>query len=435
MSNARDKANIPSLNFSSTGIDDNATSTAITIDSSERVGIGTASPTSKLQVEGSTTINSTGSPPLTIHHTDGNTVALAFQNNASDNHSLMFTDGDFRINYDGSEKMRIDSSGNVGIGTSTPTARFDTRISTLTGKVAEFHNSSGYGIDLTVESNSGVNTISSGTTQGLAFATNSSSNERMRIDSSGKVGIGVSSPSKLLTITNPGSDSAIQIRNSLGNRMVEIGAWTGNKGVVRLFDDSTEAVRIASESAVKTYFNGGNVGIGNTNPSEKLEVTGTVKATAFQGDGSALTNLPASGKTLGITEFTNNTRTSVPQSSNGLLWSFTYSQIKANSTLKFNIQLAGWNNSPSALIWRVIYDGTTHDHHLNFSYFNSYLHSQNGNFIIDGSSSTGNKTVEIRFISANGSSNHPFQVWNPNGSEDARLDQCISRATITELDF
>ena len=30
MSNARDKANIPSLNFSSTGIDDNATSTAIT---------------------------------------------------------------------------------------------------------------------------------------------------------------------------------------------------------------------------------------------------------------------------------------------------------------------------------------------------------------------------------------------------------------------
>ena len=36
MSNARDKANIPALNFSSTGIDDNATSTAITIDSSEK---------------------------------------------------------------------------------------------------------------------------------------------------------------------------------------------------------------------------------------------------------------------------------------------------------------------------------------------------------------------------------------------------------------
>jgi hypothetical protein len=39
MSNARDKANIPALNFSSTGIDDNATSTAITIDSSEKTQI------------------------------------------------------------------------------------------------------------------------------------------------------------------------------------------------------------------------------------------------------------------------------------------------------------------------------------------------------------------------------------------------------------
>ena len=107
--------------FTSTGIDDNATSTAITIDASENVGIGTGSPSSygKFAIRGSETIATFGE--TSAHFSDAATGSM-YITHASNNISLK-TDGDlglFANNADSviisttaTERMRIDSSGRV----------------------------------------------------------------------------------------------------------------------------------------------------------------------------------------------------------------------------------------------------------------------------------------------------------------------------------
>lgn len=161
-----------------TGIDDNSDATAMTINSSENIGIGTSTITNtsnyrNIHVEGTTgTIMRFMANGTQVGQIQSDTNE--FQLNAITNDPMVFKTNN-------TEAMRI-SSSNVGIGTNSPSVRLDTRLGTTTGKVAEFHNSVGYGIGFTVESDGGVNTINSETNQDLAFATNGASNERMRIE-------------------------------------------------------------------------------------------------------------------------------------------------------------------------------------------------------------------------------------------------------------
>jgi len=178
---------------------------AMRIDSSGNVGIGTSSPSAKLQVQGTQASGTANVLYLDNSSTTGTTLAsVSFSNAGSVKASIaacVAGDGYMTFNNNNnSEKMRIDASGNVGIGTSSPnyqlqlykagaSANYLQVTSGATG--AASGNGTLFGVDA---SGNGIVTV-----QGAVnYITSVAGSERMRIDSSGNVGIGTSSPTTKL---------------------------------------------------------------------------------------------------------------------------------------------------------------------------------------------------------------------------------------------
>jgi len=110
----------------------NVGSNALVVDSSGNVGVGTSSnyTNAKLHISA---VNAGGDNSLRIQNastTSGTTTSLKFTNTTSDYaHVSLIADRDrnliFKNTSDTVETMRIDSSGNVGISTSTPSYKLD----------------------------------------------------------------------------------------------------------------------------------------------------------------------------------------------------------------------------------------------------------------------------------------------------------------------
>jgi len=104
--------------FTSLGIDDNATATAVTIDASGNVGIGTATPSTALEVSTAAISNN-----LRVSSTSGTRYGEVY----TDTNGVMILSADvdatgsapnLRFRVSGTERMRIDGSGNLLVGTS-----------------------------------------------------------------------------------------------------------------------------------------------------------------------------------------------------------------------------------------------------------------------------------------------------------------------------
>jgi hypothetical protein len=184
------------------------------IDSSGNVGIGGTPSIYKLDSVGNglSTRESANSSRLIFGTYDavGINYIAADKIGTGSYQSLAFQTG-------GSERLRIDSSGRVGIGTSSPTSRLDLG---TPGNAIFFNATNGVDSTLRFTFASTLTTIgNAGGAAGLALETNGT--ERLRIDSSGRVGIGTSSPGELLDLSAT-TDPKIQFTD-VGNVISKIG--------------------------------------------------------------------------------------------------------------------------------------------------------------------------------------------------------------------
>lgn len=132
----------------------------------------------------------------------------------------------------GSERMRIDTSGNVGIGTNSPIYPLDVVASANTQAI-QMRGRASDNLSAFIFNN---NTASAGNDvsyiQGLASASayiafGTRNTERLRIDSSGNVGIGTSSPAYKLSVSGNFTCTYAQIQNGTTNEYVGLSLTNG----------------------------------------------------------------------------------------------------------------------------------------------------------------------------------------------------------------
>lgn len=236
------------------------------------------------------------------------------------------------------ERMRIDSAGNVGIGTTVPVAKLDVngtaRISgstgtptAITGRDATGNIGNvtlGAGLTLTggtlsavatqagwnLTGNAGTDPATNfiGTTDAQPLVLRTNNTEKLRITTDGNVGLGVTAPT-----------AQLQLANTLAPRKLVL--WDGAPGNPnRFFGLGVESLmmryQVNNTGDNHVFFSGttdstsrelmriqgnGNVGIGTATPAATLDVNGTARISGSAGTPTAITGRDAAGNISNIT--------------------------------------------------------------------------------------------------------------------------------------
>mgnify|MGYP003665061364 CR=1 FL=1 len=274
-----------------------------------RVGIGTNNPDARLSV------SDDGQAVFEIlpFTNDYGTTLRSYDTVDDDFNYLSYKASVHRFHIGDAEKMRINSSGNVGIGDTVPNVKLHVSTSSPTNNVAVSIGDGWVG-NSSYHKEGGLLLIS-GTSQdvtqtgaGIAFQTRNTPNtnywkssmimgrdgairftlggagtvagsEDFTILSNGNVGIGATSPSQKTVISGPSTNPLFNTTVPsaatllLSNSDVAYGTYFGSLGTgVGLIQQRRQTSAVYYGLAINPY--GGNVGIGTTSPDQKLHIKG-----------------------------------------------------------------------------------------------------------------------------------------------------------------
>lgn len=263
---------------------DSTFATRMTISSEGNVGIGTTSPTQLLHV------NSTTSNPTGI----GLQNSQRYYSVRSNNYSLVFTDETV-----GTERMRINSSGNVGIGVTNPEKKLHVKTTTSDSTPQVLVQNDGTGdasMLLSVSGQSYVFGIDYDDSKKFKIASSSNlgTTDRVTLLSTGQVGIGTITPSYQLEVASTG-DGLLSLKGAT-KPVMRFMVGTSTVGTIQAQENTSLNVSAYGTSSLNlqtagtvprlTILTGGNVGIGTTSPVQPLQVNGTVLFRTTTADGS-----------------------------------------------------------------------------------------------------------------------------------------------------
>jgi hypothetical protein len=344
---------------------------SLVIDSSGRVGLGTATPAGPFHIVGS------GATSVVIDRTDA-APGVAFRFNGATNAQILTgTDGSISINsdpinalassyiramVDGSEHARITSDGKLGLGTSAPAVAFEIAAATPAVRVSLASDSTKYG---TFYNSAGTTAIiaRNGASNGSIIFQRSdgtTTTTSATIDSSGRVGIGTTAPSVNLHVSNAGGvPSAVNVgRFSNDGARLDITVTSAASGDA-LVDLSAFSAGSGNSSSSALSFSTRNAGAlgerARIDSSGRLLVgtSSTSADTLFRVQGKQSSS--ASNGVIQIARGQTN-----PASDNGLGWvDFTDAAGSVGASIRAETELNwGASDYPTRLVFSTTADGS-----------------------------------------------------------------------------